>query len=112
VEDGGNGEVRLQFTSAETTSDGKTIAESGEPALPFALPAEAGHIRLIYLIRVSQLDHNMAIAVTKKKASTLDAFTDQFQRDPRVCKDKGEVSCRWVPMHVAVTPEKVPVPDR
>jgi hypothetical protein len=111
VEDGGNGEVQLRFTSAETTQEGKTIQESSEPVLPFPLPTETTNIRLIYLIRVSPSDHNMAIAVTHRP-SALDPFTERLQRDPGVCKAGGEVSCSWVPVQIAVTPEKASASGR
>jgi hypothetical protein len=111
VEDSGDGKVRLRFASAETTRDGRTIAEKSAPALPFVLPKKTGHIRLVYLIRVSYSDHNMAV-VLSKKWDALNAFTKELQRNPEVCNNRGEVSCIWVPAQIAVRPEHVAAPDR
>ena len=111
VEDGGDGKARLRFASAETTRDGRTIAEKSAPTLPFVLPKKTGHIRLVYLIRVSKSDHNMAV-VFSKKWDALNAFTKQLQRNPEVCNNRGEVSCVWVPAQIAVRPEHVTAPDR
>jgi len=106
AEDGGEkGKVRLRFTSAETTSEGKTNPEPNAPALPFQLPTLAEHIRLIYLIRESSSDHNMAIAASER-LDVLNAFTDRFLRDPSVCKESAGLFCVFVPLQVAVTPVK------
>jgi hypothetical protein len=78
---GRNGAVRLKFTSAEITKDGKTVPEANPPTLPFALPEGTEHIRLVYLVRASQADHNMAI-VASKRLETLNTFTAQLKRDP------------------------------
>jgi hypothetical protein len=52
--------VRLRFRWAEITKDGKTVHEANPPTLPFTLPRGTGHIRLVYFVRLSQADHNMA----------------------------------------------------
>lgn len=109
IERAPHGRVRLRFTSAETTRDGKTLPGSQPPALPFALPMTAQHIRLIYLVRKSQSDHNMAV-VASKSVDALDAFTEQFLGHPDVCRTDREISCSWVPTGIAVRPETQPPP--
>jgi hypothetical protein len=104
IDAGNNGKVRLKFTSAEITKDGKTIQETVAPTLPFPLPLKAQHIRLIYLIRNSQSDHNMAIAASKN-LEALNVFTNQLKGNPDVCGRDGEVFCSWVPAGIAVRPE-------
>jgi hypothetical protein len=99
-----NGAVRLKFTSAEITKDGKTVLDPTPPALPFTLPRGSEHIRLIYLVRASQADHNMAVAASKR-LDALNVFTKQLNKNPDVCKTSDEVSCAWVPAGVAVRPE-------
>jgi hypothetical protein len=98
---GRNGAVRLRFTSAEITRDGKTAVEPNPPVLPFALPQGREHIRLIYLVRASQADHNMAI-VASKHLDALNTFTKQLKQDPRICARNDEVFCSWVPAGIAV----------
>lgn len=99
---GRNGAVRLKFRSAEITKDGKTAAEPNPPMLPFPLPQGSEHIRLIYLVRASQADHNMAI-VASKHLDSLNTFTKQLKRDPGICARNDEVFCSWVPAGIAVT---------
>jgi hypothetical protein len=79
--------VRLVFVSAEATRDGKTVPEAHAPALPFALPPRHEHIRLVYLVRVSKADHNMAI-VAAKRPDALNAFTKRLRRIPAFAREK------------------------
>jgi hypothetical protein len=104
IRGGRNGAVRLNFTSAEITKDGKTVPEANPPALPFALPEGTEHIRLVYLVRVSQADHNMAV-IASKHLEVLNSFTARLKKDPGVCKSDSEVFCSWVPAGVAVRQE-------
>ncbi|MGI9072716.1 MAG: hypothetical protein ACR2JB_15725 [Bryobacteraceae bacterium] len=92
--------------SAEITKDGKTVPEANPPRLPFALPEGTEHIRLVYLVRVSQADHNMAI-VASKRLATLNIFTAQLKRNPGVCKRDDETFCSWVPAGIAVRQEPI-----
>lgn len=96
--------VRLRFLSADTTRDGKKTTEERAPALPFALPKGYRHIRLIYFVRSSQADHNMAIAASKTMPG-MNEFTKRMHADPSVCEKRGAVSCVWVPLGIAVRAE-------
>jgi hypothetical protein len=93
--------VRLRFRWAEITKDGKTVHEANPPTLPFTLPRGTGHIRLVYFVRLSQADHNMAI-LASKHLETLNTFTAQLRRVPTICKHDAEVFCSWVPAGVGV----------
>jgi hypothetical protein len=96
-----NGAVRLNFMSAEITREGKTIAEPNPPTLPFVLPRGSEHIRLIYPVRASQADHNMAI-IASKHLDALNTFTKELKQDPGICARSDEVACSWVPAGMAV----------
>ena len=96
--------VRLKFRSAEITKDAMTIQETHPPPLPFAFPAKAERLRLIYLVRGSQADHNMAMAASKD-LTTLNAFTDRVKANPAACERDAEVFCTWVPAGIAVRSE-------
>lgn len=100
-------EVRLVFTSADTTKEGKTIQDSAAPTLPFALPPGPRHVRLIYFVRKSQSDHNMAI-VASRNLEKLNVFTKQLEANPEVCHTDIEIFCAWVPAGIAVRPEPGP----
>jgi hypothetical protein len=109
VDPAGGGSVRLRFTSADITIDGKKEPGSSAVQLPFALPTGAAHIRLIYLIRVSRSDHNMAI-VGAQNPDALNVFTDRLNSDPSVCGQDGEIFCTWVPEGIVLRPEAVSQP--
>lgn len=99
-----HGNVRLRFTSAEITKNGKTVHETSAPALAFPLPSIPEHIRLVYLVRNSPADHNMAI-VASKNLDALNVFTSRLEKNPAVCKSDAVVFCCWVPAGIAVRPE-------
>lgn len=99
------GRVRLEFLSAEITSDGKLVPEPRAPLLPFGLPPKPAHIRLLYLQRLSQADHNMAV-LAADRIDILDRATQQIRADPNRCRIEAQIFCYWVPPHVAVRPEK------
>lgn len=104
VEGRSHGQVRLRFIGAQMTRDGKTQDLSAEPVLPFALPKQPQHVRLIYYIRASRLDHNMAIGGAKDMEALV-AFTKRFEEDPAACGSVRDVFCSWVPQGVAVRPD-------
>ncbi len=99
-----SGAVRLKFWSAAITKDGKTVVQLKPPTLPFPLPKGPQYIRLVYFVRVSQADHNMAI-VASKHLETLNTFTRELETNPDRCSQSGNVFCSWVPPGVAVRPE-------
>ena len=100
-----HGEVRIQFVSAEDTRDGKTVAGPEPPAPPIRFPRRSGHVRLIYLVRRSESDHDMAI-VASRRMDALNAFTGRLKEHPEICGAEEDVFCSWVPPGVALRPEK------
>jgi hypothetical protein len=102
---GRHGLVRLKWTAAQETERGQTLPVAEPPALPFQLPRKPEHVRLIYLVRVSEADHNMAI-VGSKRLDSLNAFTARLERDPGLCRPDEEIFCSWVPSGIAVRPEQ------
>jgi hypothetical protein len=106
-----NGKVHLTFISAETTKDGLTVAELAPPRLPFPLPRKGQLIRLLFLIRVSDADHNMAI-VAADNHNALEALTTKVRQDPLTCQITGNIFCVWVPEGIAVRPQPPAAPVR
>lgn len=98
------GKVRLTFLAAEESREGHTAPLMHAPALPFQLPRKAEYVRLVYLVRVSQADHNMAI-VAATRLDALSAFTNRFMENPSVCHSDTRIFCSWVPAGVAVRAE-------
>lgn len=98
------GGIRIRFSHAEVWQEGKTRIHH-KPLLPlFADLAEARYIRLVFLIRVSQADHNMAIVAGTDWAA-LDELTRVVTQNAE-CRSVPLATCIWVPEGVAVTPEK------
>lgn len=70
-----------------------------------ALPMQTEHIRLVYLMRVSEADHNMAI-IASRRFDALNVFTKKFEKNPNACAISNRVFCAWVPAGIALRPEK------
>jgi hypothetical protein len=105
------GGVRVRFSSAEVTKDGKTESQSQSIVSLFRSPRSARFIRLIYLIRVSQADHNMAVAAANEP-DALDALTRQVQTSPsNGCNIGKRTFCSWIPEGIAVRPEALRIVD-
>jgi hypothetical protein len=101
---GSNRRVLLEFVSAAETKDGKSTPLSNAPRLPFELPRRSQYVRLVYLVRVSRADHDMAI-VASKHLDRLNAFTTRLIENPESCKPTVAISCSWVPAGIAVRVE-------
>jgi hypothetical protein len=97
--------VALKFLSAEQTRHGRTAPLPQPPRLPFELPHRAAHVRLVYLVRVSRADHNMAI-VASRQLDRLNDFTSRFKTDPAICRTANGIFCSWVPAGIAVRVEQ------
>ena len=106
------GRVRVEMNSAEITKEGETEPQSTSIAPPmFQTARGATHLRLIYLVRVSQADHNMAV-VTARNIDALDALTRQVRTDPaNGCKADRSTACVWVPEGIAVRAEALKTVD-
>ena len=99
------GRVRVKFDSAEVTREGKTQPQPQSIAPLFQLARGPIYLRLIYLIRISQADHNMAV-VAARQIDALDALTRQIQTNPvDGCKVDRRASCAWISDGIAVRAE-------
>jgi hypothetical protein len=98
------GGMRIELLSATITKGGESTPQP-QPLVPlFNLPAGVRFVRLIYLTRVSQADHDMAVVASDQK-ETLDALTSAVQANPGNCESRGGIYCSWVPAGIAVRPE-------
>jgi len=101
----GRERVRVEFNSAEVTKEGKTQVQPQSIAPLFQVARRPIYLRLIYLIRISQADHNMAV-VAARKIDALDAITRQIETNPADgCKVDRRASCVWIPDGIAVRAE-------
>ena len=94
----------IEFTTAEVHhKDG--VVPAAQPMVPlFRLPGEARYVRLIYLVRVSEADHDMAVVAANKK-DALAPLTAQVRAHPETCRSQRGTFCSWIPDGIAVTPE-------
>lgn len=101
----GNG-IAVRFGSAEFTSNGKSSKRS-QPLVPlFDLPENVRYVRLLFLTRVSQTEHDQAILASSSLAD-LDALQRRVEDSPAEnCKIQPEGICSWVPPGIAIQPEK------
>jgi transglutaminase-like putative cysteine protease len=104
VQPRGRSGVRIQFTSASDTSNGITVAQSKPKPRLFQLPRRAKFVRLLYLKRISQSDHDMAV-LGAGNHSQLSELTARVQANPRACHSAGRDFCSWIPSGIAVRPE-------
>lgn len=95
----------LEFQSAEIIRDGKSTPQPVPIADLFHLPRGVRHARLIYLVRISQADHDMALAAAKD-IDDLESPTHRVQANTaHACGNARGVFCVWIPAGIAVVPE-------
>lgn len=97
------GGVAVGLESVETKK-GDDITKDVKPRVPlFQYPRRVRYIRLVYLLRVSDSDHNMAI-LASDDVDRLNELTKQVQSDPAGgCRNVRRAYCNWVPQGIAVT---------
>jgi hypothetical protein len=100
------GGIRVKFAEAQNVIDGK-LTPSSKPRVPlFVLPDKTRYVRLLYLVRSSDSDHNMAV-LAASTPEHLQALTGKVQHSPlQACTLDQTHICVWVPAGIAVRPEK------
>lgn len=93
--------LRITFTRAESVVDGVRTPQPNPRVPLFRLPRRSRHVRLLYLLRSSQADHNMAILAASDPA-TLDRLTASLRANPATACQAPR--CNWVPAGIAVRP--------
>lgn len=97
--------VRVEFTSAERNQNGETRSEDRPLVRLFELPRRARYVRLIYLLRSSRADHDMAV-VAATGTKSLETLTEQLEADPAgSCRSSKSAYCSWIPDGIAVRAE-------
>jgi hypothetical protein len=99
----------VQFISAEVTDiNGKRMPKP-HPTVPlFVFPHGIQYVRLLFLTRVSQAEHNEAI-IGASSLAKLEQLTQRLEANPEEnCRDSAEEVCSWVPEGISVQPEKKP----
>jgi hypothetical protein len=96
-----SGGVRLVMISTEMFKDGKAVPDAAPRGWQPQLPADPLLMRLVYLRRSSEHDHDMAFLPARDKSS-LDALTRRVQNEDQCMPPQ----CAWVPAGVAVVAEQ------
>jgi hypothetical protein len=96
--------VRVRLLVAEQNIAGNTSAVPDPKLRLSPLSHRIRHIRLVYLIRQSTADHDMAI-VGADTAERLAPFTSQVRANAAACKSSRNLHCSWVPAGIAVRAE-------
>jgi hypothetical protein len=100
--------VDMEIESVETTKGDQVTKEEMPRAPLFQYPGRVRYIRLLYLVRVSESDHNMAI-LASDDVDQLNALTKRAQADPdNGCKNELRAYCTWVPQGIAVQVQRTP----
>ena len=82
--------VRIEFASAEDIRNG-VASTLPAPSLPlFQLSRDARYVRLLYLARKSQTDHNMAVLAAKEQ-DLLNSITSDVQGNPALCQNARHI---------------------
>ena len=98
---------RIAQTSVEASLDGKPAEPRQAPLAkgPFPSSQDARFVRLVFLTRSSDADHDMAVLTARRQAD-LDVWTLKLKADPEgACRAAGRY-CSWIPGGIAVTPER------
>ena len=96
--------VFIRFASAERMIGGKaTPAATGAVRL-FEMPRGIRNARLMYLIRQSAADHDMAF-VGAGSARALDLLTERVRASATACRPARGLHCAWIPAGIAVRAE-------
>jgi|SRR5215831_2360985 len=100
------GGVSMHFSSAELFRDGKGT-RTPRPTFPlFKFPPDMAFVRILFLTRVSEADHDQGILAARSLAE-LDDLTRRVERDPEQNCTTAEVAiCSWVPLGIAVRPQE------
>ena len=96
----------IEFSSSEVKRNGKRTKRS-QPLVPlFGLPERVHYVRLLFLTRESQTEHDQAILGASSLAD-LDTLMRRVESSPAEnCKMQPEGFCSWVPDGISVQPEK------
>lgn len=101
--------IAVQFVSAEVTDANGNRTRKAQPIIPlFIFPQGIRYVRLLFLTRVSQTEHNQAI-IGATSLAALEQLTKKVEINPDGnCRNSTGEVCSWVPEGISVQPEKKP----
>ena len=101
--------IAVKFVSAEVIDINGKRTTKPKPIVPlFVFPHGIQYVRLFFLTRVSQAEHNEAILGASSLAG-LEQLTQRLGANPdENCRNSNGEVCSWVPEGISVQPEKKP----
>ena len=97
------GAMQICFHSADVTKDGVSSSLDRPSQEVVKVPANTKRVRLVFLARASQADHNMAV-IAANTDNVLNEATRKFEADPASCPHL-DCYCAWIPAGVAIRAE-------
>lgn len=94
--------VRVRFSRGLVWRNGE-VQRVHAPRVALFEHMENSRVRLVFLMRVSDADHDMAI-VSSDDLPTLNDITSQVTAQAD-CRSSRNGTCTWVPKGIAVRPE-------
>jgi hypothetical protein len=102
-----NGGVRIALSGVDFNRNGDVTAAPKSFAPRLRMPARFRRIRLLYMQKVSDADHAMAV-LAAPDPSRLATLTAEVQTLPETaCRISRNEYCEWIPAGVAVRPERL-----
>lgn len=96
-----NSGIVVHFTHAEVYDKSNRKKSQSAPGIELFQPTEdSRYIRLVYLVRESKADHDMAI-ISAVNTGALEQLTHGVMQNAK-CESGDHATCRWVPRGVAV----------
>lgn len=100
------GGVRIALTDVSLNRNGQLTHPAKSFAPRMRNSGRLRHVRLLYMLKVSDADHNMAV-LAAVDSPRLAALTQRVQAAPATeCKISRNEYCEWIPAGIAVRAEK------
>lgn len=97
---------RVVLTAVSMNREGEVSRTQKSIAPRMRVPRRMRHVRLLYTLKVSDADHNMAVLGARDMAR-MAALTQAVQAQPATaCKSNRNEYCEWIPAGVAVRVEQ------
>ena len=104
VEPAGSG-VRIRLREVTVQRGGDVVRAAKPAGWRLRAPGRMRRVRLLYTLRASAADHNMALLAARDEVR-LEQLTRRVETSPETeCRSFPGAFCSWIPAGVAVRPE-------
>ncbi len=99
------GELQVIFRTAVDKEGRKTLRQRRPIFRLFEVPAGMHYVRILHLTRSNTVNYDAAI-LASGSLRALDVFTKHIELHPAECRNAANVFCSWIPLGIAVIPER------